>query len=176
MHTIAYYSGGAIILRQADSGAVVWRAPIDVTPSALEWSDDGRFLAVTSSPKSVVLDARGHVRRTISMLGAELLQTAFKPHTHLLAVSLRVAQRSQVRLVDVDHPGHGSLLFAGPGDFGDVAWSPNGRWLLLNWPTANQWLLVSGARVHAVGNIAQEFPRHDKLGPMLQIAGRWCCS
>jgi hypothetical protein len=30
--------------------------------------------------------------------------------------------------------------------------------------------------VHAVGNIAQEFPRHDKLGPSLEIAGRWCCS
>ena len=69
-----------------------------------------------------------------------------------------------------------TLLFAGPGVFGDVAWSPNGRWLLLNWPSADQWLFVSGGRVHAVGNIAQEFPRHDKLGPRLQIASRWCCS
>lgn len=175
LHTIAYYSGGAIVLRRADSADVVWRAPIDVIPSALQWSDDGRYLAVTASPKSLVLDARGHVVRTISMLGAELLQTAFKPRTHVLAVSLRFAQRSQVRLVDVDHPGKASLLFAGPGNFGDLAWSPNGRWLLLNWPSANQWLFVSGSHVHAVGNIAQEFPRHDKLGPLLQIAGRWCC-
>jgi hypothetical protein len=175
LHTIAYYSGGAIVLRQADSGDVVWRAPIDVIPSALQWSADGRYLAVTASPKSLVLDATGHVRRSISMLGSELLQTAFKPHSHELAVSLRFPQRSQVRLVDVDHPGKASLLFAGPGDFGDLAWSPNGRWLLLNWPSANQWLFVSGAHVHAVGNIAQEFPRHDKLGPTLQIAGRWCC-
>jgi hypothetical protein len=176
LHTIAYYSGGAIVLRQADSGDIVWRAPIDVIPSALQWSDDGRFLAVTATPKSIVLDATGHVRRTVSMLGAELLQAAFRPHTHALAVSLRFPQRSQVRLVDVDHPGKASLLFAGPGAFGDLAWSPNGRWLLLNWPSANQWLFVSGAHVHAVGNIAQEFPRHDKLGPTLQIAGRWCCS
>jgi hypothetical protein len=175
LHSIAYYSGGAIVLRQADSADVVWRAPIDVTPSALQWSEDGRFLVVTASPKTIVLDARGHVHRTISMLGAELLQTAFRPHTHLLAVSLRFPQRSQVRLVDIDHPGRASLLFAGPGSFGDLAWSPNGRWLLLNWPSANQWLFVSGRRVHAVGNIAQEFPRHDKLGPMLQIAQRWCC-
>ncbi len=176
LHTVAYDSGGAIVLRNADSGSVVWRAPIDVTPSALAWSGDGRYLAVTASPKSVVLDAAGHVHRSISMLGAELLETAFKPHTHLLAVSLRFPQRSQIRLVDVDHPGKASLLFAGPGVFGDVAWSPNGRWLLLNWPSADQWLFVSGGRVHAVGNIAQEFPRHDKLGPRLQIANRWCCS
>jgi hypothetical protein len=176
LHTIAYYSGGAIVLRQADSGDILWRAPIDVIPSALQWSQDGRFLAVTASPKSIVLDATGHVRRTVSMLGAELLQTAFRPNSHVLAVSLRFPQRSQVRLVDVDHPGKASLLFAGPGAFGDLAWSPNGRWLLLNWPSANQWLFVSGAHVHAVGNIAQEFPRHDKLGPTLQVAGRWCCS
>jgi hypothetical protein len=176
LHTVAYYSGGAIVLRQADSGKVVWRAPIDVLPSALQWSDDGRYLAVTASPKSVVLDDAGRLRKSVSMLGSELTETAFKPHTHLLAVSLRLAQRSQVRLVDLEHPGHATLLFAGPGDFGDIAWSPNGRWLLLNWPTANQWLFVSGSKVHAVGNIAQEFPRNDKLGPLLQVADRWCCS
>jgi hypothetical protein len=175
LHTLAYYTGGTIVLREVDSGRILWRAPIDVIPSALDWSDDGRYLAVTGSPKTVVLNRRGHLRRTISMLGAELLQTAFKPHTHLLAVSLRFPQRSQLRLVDLDRPGHPSLLFAGPGDFGDIAWSPNGRWLLLNWPTADQWLFVSGSHVHAVGNIAQEFPRRDKLGPVLQIAGRWCC-
>jgi WD40 repeat protein len=174
-HSIAYYSGESIVLRHADSADVVWRAPIDVIPSALQWSDDGRFLVVTASPKTVVLDARGHVHRTISMLGSQLLETAFRPHTHQLAVSLRFPQRSQIRIVDVDRPGRASLLFAGPGSFGDIAWSPNGRWLLLNWPSADQWLFVSGSQVHAVGNIAQEFPRHDKLGPMLQIAQRWCC-
>jgi len=176
LRTVAYFSGGAIVLRNADTGHLVWRAPIDVTPSALEWSDDGKFLAVTSSPRTVVLDGAGHVRRSVSMLGAELLQTAFKPETHKLAVSLRLPQRSEVRLVDLDHPGTARLLFAGPGDFRDVTWSPNGRWLLVDWPTADQWLFVSGSNVRAVGNIDQEFPRSDKLGPMLEIANRWCCS
>ena len=50
-------------------------------------------------------------------------------------------------------------------------WSPNGRWLLLDWPSADQWLFVSGSHVRAVSNIEQEFPRPDRLGPMLQIAG-----
>jgi hypothetical protein len=174
-HSVAYYSGGAIVLRNADTGRLVWRAPIDILPSGLDWSTDGRFLAVTGSPRSVVLDAAGHVHRSVSMLGAELLQTVFKPHTHKLAVSLRLPQRSEVRLVDVDKPGTSRLLFAGPGAFRDVAWSPNGRWLLVDWPTADQWLFVSGPHVRAVGNIDGEFPRPDKLGPMLQIADRWCC-
>jgi hypothetical protein len=175
LHTLAYYAGGAIVLRNADTGAVAWRTPVDVRPSALGWSSDGKLLAVTSSPRTLVLDAAGRARRSISMLGARLLQTAFAPATHDLAVSIRLPQRSEVRLVHVDRPGTARLLFAGPGDFRGIAWSPNGRWLLIDWPTANQWLFVSGSRVHAVANITQEFARRDRVLPTLEIAHRWCC-
>jgi hypothetical protein len=78
--------------------------------------------------------------------------------------------------VDVDRPGAAPLLFAGPGAFGDVAWSPDGTWLLVNWPAANQWVFLRGSRARAVANIRQQFPRGDGLGPMLQLAGRWCCA
>jgi hypothetical protein len=175
LHTLAYYSGGAIVLRRAD-GPVVWRAPVTVLPTSLVWSGDGRELAVVSTKRIVVLDAAGHVRRTISQLGAELLQATFRPGSHRLAVSIRHPGRSEVKLVDVDRPGTAKLLFAGPGVFGDVAWSPSGDWLLVAWPTADQWVFLHGARVHAVGNIREQFPRADHLGPRLQLAGRWCCS
>ena len=156
VHTVAYYSGGAIVLRSAD-GHLVWRAPITVTPSALEWASDGRYLAVVSSKKIVVIDRRGRVVRTISMLGAELRQATFRPSTHMLAVVVRAAGRSEVRVVDIDHPGHARLLFAGPGTFGDVEWSPAGTWLLVNWPDANQWVFIKGKHVRAVANIRQQF-------------------
>jgi hypothetical protein len=175
LHTLAYYGGGAIVLRRSD-GKLVWRAPIALTPAALEWSSDGRYLAVVSPKKIVVLDERGRVHRTISMLGAELRQAAFKPSTHELAVVVRAAGRSEVRTVDVDRPGHARLLFAGPGTFGDVEWSPTGAWLLVNWPDANQWVFIKGKHVRAVANIRQQFAREDGLGPMLELSGRWCCS
>jgi hypothetical protein len=175
LHTVAYYSGGAIVLRRAD-GPLVWRASIKVTPSDLEWSSDGRYLAVVSPMQIVVIDQRGRVHRTISMLGAQLRQAAFKPGTHDVAVVVRAAGRSEVRMVDIDHPGHARLLFAGPGTFGDVEWSPSGDWLLVNWPDANQWVFIKGKRVRAVANIRQQFARSDGLGPMLQLSGRWCCS
>ena len=173
---LAYFSGGAIVLRDADSGSTIWRAPIAVTPIALAWSTDGHYLAVVSTKRIVVLDAKGHVHRTVSMLGATLLQAAFAPGTHRLAVAVRLPNRSEVRVVDVDHPGHAKLLFAGPGVFGDIAWSPDAKWLLVAWPSANQWLFLHGSRVRAVANIEQQFPRADRLGPMLEVAGRWCCS
>jgi hypothetical protein len=174
--TLAYFSGGAIVLRHTDGGQVVWRAPIRVLPFDLEWSSDGRYLAVFSAKRVVVLDASGRVRRDVSMLGAELLQGAFAPGSHRFAVAVRLLNRSEVRVVDVDHPGRARLLFAGPGDFGDVAWSPDAKWLLVAWPTANQWLFLHGAHVRAVANIEEQFPRADHLGPMLELAGRWCCS
>jgi len=175
LHTLAYYSGGAIVLRRA-GGSLVWRAPIKVLPAALEWSSDGQYLAVRSAKQIVVIDQRGRVHRTISMLGAELRQATFKPGTHEVAVVVRAAGRSEVRIVDVDHPGHARLLFAGPGTFGDVEWSPAGDWLLVNWPDANQWVFIKGKQVRAVGNIREQFARADGLRPFLELSGRWCCS
>jgi hypothetical protein len=175
VHTLAYYSGGAIVLRGAD-GHLVWRTPVTVTPSALEWTSDGRYLAVVSAKTIVVLDRRGRVHRTISMLGAELRQATFQPSTHELAVVVRAIGRSEIRTVDVDHPGHARLLFAGPGTFGDVEWSPTGAWLLVNWPDANQWVFIKGKHVRAVANIRQQFAREDGLGPLLELSGRWCCT
>jgi hypothetical protein len=176
LHTVAYFTGGAIVLRQADSGRIVWRTAIGVLPSDLVWSTDGRYLAVTSGHKVIVLDQTGRVHRTVTDLGDLFVDAAFQPGTHHLALSMRTSQGSEVRLVDVDRPGHARLLFAGPGTFGDFAWSPDGRWLLLAWPTADQWLFLHGSRVHAVANIKQQFPRHDHLGPNLQLDGRWCCA
>jgi len=176
LHTVAYYSGGAIVLRNADTKKIVWRAQITVLPSDLSWSSDGRFLAVTSSHKVVVLDAQGRVHRTVTTLGEGFVAAAFQPRTHLIALSLRTPQGSELRVVDVDRPGHARLLFAGPGMFGDIAWSPDGRWLLVAWPTADQWLFLHGSRVHAVANIREQFPRQDGRGPLLQLGGRWCCA
>jgi hypothetical protein len=175
VHTLAYYSGGAIVLRRSDAG-VVWRTPVGVLPTSLSWSTDGRYLAVFSAKRVVVLGRGGRPAHTVSMLGAELLTGAFAPQSHRLGVVVRGATRSEVRVVDLDHPGHAKLVFAGPGTFGDVAWSPDGSWLLVSWPAANQWVFLHGAHAHAVANIAEQFPRHDHLGPMLQLAGRWCCT
>jgi hypothetical protein len=168
LHTLAYETGGAVVLRQVDSGRELWRANVPVY-GRLEWSSDGRRLAVVAPSKIVVLDANGKRVRWVSTLSGQLLAAAFQPGTHRLAVQARFARRSEVKLVDLDHPGHARLLFAGPGDFGEIAWSPNGRWLLVDWPTANQWVFLHGSRVRAVANVASQF------GQELQLADSWCC-
>jgi dipeptidyl aminopeptidase/acylaminoacyl peptidase len=163
------------VLRRAN-GAILWRAPVGILPASLDWSSDGRRLAVVSDRGIVVLDSRGRVLRTISMLGAKLRQAAFKPGSHRLAVTVRLNGQSEVKLVDVDRPGRSKLLFAGPGAFGDIAWSPGGGWLLVDWPTANQWVFLRGSHVQAVGNIREQFSQADHHSRQLELSGRWCCS
>jgi hypothetical protein len=176
LHTVAYFSGGAIVLRDADGGGIVWRRPVAFTPTGLSWSSDGRYLAAVSGHKVVVLGANGKPHRTVTTLGEGFMDAAFQPSSHRLALSLRTAIGSEVRVVDVDRPGRGQVLFAGPGAFGSIVWSPDGRWLLVGWPTADQWLFLRGSRVRAVANIREQFPRSDHHGPSLQFDSRWCCS
>jgi hypothetical protein len=176
LHTLAYAVGTEVVLRDADSSNVVWRRHVGATPKSLAWSFDGRLLAVVLPRRIVVLDAVGRVHRTFSTLAGTFLGAAFRPRSHELALSLRQGGRSELTLAHVDGGGTTRVLFAGPGRFGDFAWSPDGRWLLLDWPTANQWLFLHGSRVRAVANIERQFPRPDRTGPGLRIDGRWCCT
>jgi RNA polymerase sigma-70 factor, ECF subfamily len=174
LHTLAYETGGDVVLRAVDSGRTLWRTSVPAY-GALAWSSDGRRLAVVAPSGITVLDGGGHVVRTIGSLNGQLLGAAFRPGTHELAVHVRYervgSRRSEVKLVDVDHPGHARLLFAGPGVFGSLAWSPNGRWLLVTWPDADQFLFVHGHRIRAFSGIARQFG-----GGAFPRIGGWCCT
>jgi hypothetical protein len=68
----------------------------------------------------------------------------------------------------------GRVVFRGTGEFRDVARSPDGRWLLVTWPTADQWVFVrtDGRRkIEAVSGITRQFGG----GSFPRIAG-WCCA
>jgi hypothetical protein len=175
LHTVAYDSGDAIVLRNADTGTVEWRARISIAPGSLAWSSDGRLLAVVSSHRIVLLRRDGSVARAISTPTDSFRSASFRPGTHDLAVSIGLQGTSEISLVRVGRPRAARVLFAGPGAFGDIVWAPDGSWLLVDWPTANQWVFLKGARVRAVSNIEQQFPPPDRRGAVLQIADRWCC-
>jgi hypothetical protein len=66
----------------------------------------------------------------------------------------------------------GKVVFRTPGRLGHVTASPDGRWLLVTWPTADQWVLVraDGTRIRAVGNISEQF--RSRAFPRVE---GWCC-
>jgi len=176
LHTVAYATGSAVVLRNADTRSIVWRAPIAFGPTSLAWSSDGRLLAVVSPTRVLVLAGDGSVERTITTPTGTFRGAAFRPRTHELALSVRQRSSSEIKLLSAGRSEASRVLFAGPGTFGDIVWAPDGSWLLVDWPTADQWVFLRGGRVRAVSNIEQQFPPTDRRGATLQIAERWCCA
>src|SRR4029453_13231668 len=56
---------------------------------------------------------------------------------------------------------HGRVGFRGTGVFDQVLRSPDRRWLLVTWPTANQWVFVrtKPRKIVGVARITQQFGR-----------------
>jgi hypothetical protein len=102
---LAYVGGGAAILRDADSGRILWRASFSFQPQALGWSTDGRLLAVSGEHRVLVLDARGRRVRTISSLTGTIRGVAFRPRTHELAVTLWHGSTSPAPAASPTPPG-----------------------------------------------------------------------
>jgi hypothetical protein len=107
-------------------------------------------------------------------------QSATSPRTGEIAL-IRTAPnarsgRSELVLLDRDGIGE-RRLFSGPGRFADVEWSPDGEWLLLSWPEADQWLFIRprDEKLRAVSNISRQFaPGESGDAAFPRISG-WCC-
>ena len=67
-------------------------------------------------------------------------------------------------------------IFTGQG-LSQVAWSPDGRWLIISWPAANQWIFTRATgrpRIEAISRVTQQLPG-GKAGAYPHIDG-WCCT
>jgi hypothetical protein len=65
----------------------------------------------------------------------------------------------------------GHVRFRGTGVFDQVVRSPDGRWLLVTWPTADQWVFVRSEprKIVGVSRIRSQF------GGFPRVDG-WCCA
>jgi hypothetical protein len=160
-HVLAYADGsGRVVTVEADSGRRLWRTRPGGRVAQLEWSTDGRRLLVRRARFVDVLTPEGQPFTGVRIPNGVVTAAAFRPRGHTLAVAYRVGNRTRVLAR--------RLLFAGPGNVDQLAWSPDARWLLVAWPTASEWLFVGTdgrSRVDAVQFDPEDFPR---------IAG-WCC-
>jgi hypothetical protein len=172
---LAYVTGrGRLAVRGADSGVLLWSVPAGATPRELMWSSDGQRLLVLSSHAARVYSANGSLRMTIA-LPAPASDAALSPDGRLLAL---VLGGDEVVVVPTDSPrAPMRQLLAGTG-LREANWSPDGRWLLVAWPAADQWvfLRVAGApRVAAVSRIAHQFSAGGSSTGFPRLEG-WCCT
>lgn len=76
----------------------------------------------------------------------------------------RVVGRGGRAALLLEAGGRTRVVFSGPGRLADPTWSPDGRWLLVGWPQADQWLFVRSdepRRVIAVDGISSQFDPGD---------------
>jgi hypothetical protein len=175
-HIVAFGAAdGRVEVASADTGRPIFRTA-RVKPIQVLWSADGSRLIVVRAAEVLVYSDRGQ------LLGRQPLQptvrmAAVSPRG-VIAVLTQGSESDQSRLLLISRGGRERQLFAGPGDFSEIAWSPDGTYLLVAWRSADQWLFLrpdETRRTLAVSNIAAQFsPGGTPVGfPM--VAG-WCCT
>jgi hypothetical protein len=188
--TLAYVgASGRLVVRNADSGAVLSSAAALPGITGLEWAPGGDAL-LEASPRAVRLRAvhsvklaagvrLGPARRRLALPGGRVRQAALSPSGATIAVLLArptSPPRDEVLLVD-RRDGAVRHLFGAPSRLGQIAWSPSGDKLLVTWPVADQWLFFptdGRGRVKALGQVSRDFApgNSSRAFPTLEA---WCC-
>jgi hypothetical protein len=164
-------AAAAVETVDVDSRARLWRtAPNTLErPLALTWSRDGRRLVALTARSVIVFEASGHVLRTLPLPGVAR-ELALHPSGERAAVLVRGQGGGRALEVPLDGARPRQLF---QGDLEGVAWSRNGRRLLLGWRGADQWLLLGpGGRIRSLHGVTREL---GARGGFPRVAG-WCCS
>lgn len=166
---LAYVSASEVRLQDIETGRVRWRANAGRLPAAraLSWSVDGSRLLVVLADRLLLLDGDGRELARRPLTG--MVAAALSPDGRRVAV----IRRTEVVLLD-QRLRESRRLFAGGGRLAGLAWSPDGRWLLVGWPAADQWVFVRAAgasRIVAVSNVSEQF--RSQAFPRVE---GWCCA
>lgn len=174
-HILAWASGRGVTVADVDVGSTLALVP-GAKALQLAWSPNGRLLLVVERNGLRLLDSRGRARKELNLpAGFVARHAAFSPDGKTVALLREHSGLSDVRLLSVRGRGwHERAGAPVSGAFSSLEWSPDGRWLLLAWPAADQWLFVSPTRVLPVSGIARAFA--SGTGPAAFPAlGGWCC-
>jgi hypothetical protein len=146
---IAYISGGELHVVAGDGTGD--RAVAKAAPSPPTWLP-GRKVLFSTGTAAMFYDANtGKTHRLGNF-----------QHVNDPAIERRAGQSGVIF--------HGRVVFRGTGVFDRVLVSPDRRWLLVSWPTANQWVFVRlhPRKIVGVAQITRQFGRNPR------IEG-WCC-
>jgi DNA-binding beta-propeller fold protein YncE len=161
---------GRIETVSAESGRRLWAGRTAGRPIGLAWARGGKRLVVLSASGASVYDRGGRKVLAKRLSGGRAL--ALHPSGRRAAVTVAGRGGTRVLTVPLTPGGRPRPLVTGLGRVAGVAWSPDGRRLLVASRDTDQWLLVGpGRRVRPLSGVSGElgagagFPR---------VAG-WCC-
>jgi hypothetical protein len=170
-YRLAYVSAaGRIVVRDADSARVIWSVAGGGAGATktLAWSGGGTELLVTGRDGARVYGQDGRLLSRFRA-PAPILAASLSPDGRALAI-LEGTESPNVELY-ASSGGRARRVLSGEG-LQALTWSPDGRWLVVSWPAADQWVFVrvsGGPKILAVSHIRRQlggaFPRIDG----------WCC-
>ena len=173
---------GRIELVDTETGRTIWRTVPGEIPKQLVWSEDGERLLALGDQSLRVLTANGRklfsLRLPVGPSGVVFVRDS---HRFVMVRYSPATGRSDLVLLQAEvDPGEARFLYSAPGEFGSLAMSPNGNWLLVGWVNADQWLFLrlTAARVQAVSNISQQFGVSTEGKPISKAfptSVSWCC-
>jgi hypothetical protein len=172
-HVLAFVEpGGRLVVAAADTGRRLWSRRLGAVEK-VEWSTDGTLLLVQGRRFLRVFSEGGNLRYDLLRRdAAPVVDASFAPTRRGLAFVQQVGAQRQVWVIPRLRPDASrARRILGGGSFTNIAWSPDGRWVLADWQAADQWVFRRVARVgkiEAVDNIA------DQFGGFPSIAA-WCC-
>lgn len=168
-------------LRNADTGALLWRVRLPAAPQQLLWSPTGHRLLVISRRAITVYTARGHLLAALTLApGARFGAAALGPADRLALVVHRAAgQPDSVELFTATAHGLGrpaDIVFTAAERLAGLAWSPDARWLLAGSSSADQWIflrIAAPARITVVSQVAANFSLGARREPGFPKLGGW---
>jgi len=181
-HVISYAHGDRrLVTRDVDTRRVVWERALSRAPVDVQWTADGRRLAVLFADALAVLTRDGRVASLRDLPGGgEGVELALHPSGTKVAVVMSAAAGDRVLAYDLDlRRSPPERMFGGRGRFTGVSWSPDGRWLLVAWRDADQWIFIGSTdvrRVAAFSHVGELLdPGGEDSSGFPRPAG-WCCA
>lgn len=184
-NVLAYVDGKQTVhVVDVDTRKVLWRTKAEARVRQLLWARS--LLLVVTRGGGVLYDRRHRVVQRIELprghvlldadfgpSGQGLVYTDFDPKSQETAVVRNLCAGAAGPCLAIGP----HTVFRGTGRLQDVAWSPDGRWLLVTWPDLDQFLFLRLSRVHkilSVSGITREFdPGGEGAGAFPRVAG-WC--
>ncbi len=177
---------GRVELVGAGSAHLFWRTSPGPVPLVVDWSADGtRLVALSASELRVFSADGGTLIRTVRLpAGMRATDGEFAPTGKSFAVTGKVrtprGPKSRALLLPLGAAQRRPrALLTDPGTFSDLAWSPDGHWLLVAWRDADAWLFLRPQRpgdVQTAGEISRQFSPGSTGVPGFPKPAGWCCA
>ncbi|HEY6397613.1 MAG TPA: hypothetical protein VIX82_09190 [Solirubrobacteraceae bacterium] len=176
-YELVYASASRQIVSIDDIGRRVWTTRrMASAPMLLAFSGDGSRLLVLSKNQATVLNGAGQPLGSVTAApGQQFVDGALSSNGHTLAL---LSDRT-VTLVDwqagrgIQQAVFTTRLVRNRGGLRQLAWSPDGQWLLATWPSADEWVFI-----HATGAPTDQIVSHvsEQFRGVFPQIGGWCCT